>query len=721
MSQTKIHISRLSQLFHLQPCVSNLLGKLSLSLPGAWVSIVCSVFFLLVPVASYGEYYWEDGFMHEHWESYQEACNSGEISARVQYLDTYYSQDAPHYSQGGPTLETPVKSYCGWSIHHYKYIPGYGYYLVTDTYGSFYHYLEGPELGCEGNKRPSTILGNTTDGIDVFTGNKCNKDTDFSIAGNMGLTLTRSYNSLALAVGTGRLGKGWLHSFEQKIEVNDEYQVRLQKKSGRHLHFALIDGKWESASDINASIIKEDHNEWLYTGSDEQQIHFNTDGLPDWQENPAGYRLEMEYEDNGEGEKTQLKYVRDNLGQTLEFSYGENGFVAQIQHVESGRVWQYQQDDHERLIAVTFPDGSSRQYHYTNTNFPTALMGISDHKDGVSSIYAYYYYDENGRAQATEHADTINRRDIDIASNGVDFPEVTNSLGQVLSYIGDVDSGITKVTYLVQQDEADTSHFEYTGDNQLSKLTRNGHITTYGNYNTNNNPGIIVEAADTPQARQTSYVYDGRFFNKITGITEPSVSTGANKTTAMVYSDQGKLINVTINGFKPDGTAVSSSTSYEYDGPLSQLSRIDGPRNDVNDFTWFRYYPLSAAISKRGRLREVKDASRTLIRANIQYNVTGRIVSEDRPDGLSLSYTYYPNNDRRKTQTAKGNGMSRTSRFTYLATGEIKTVTRLYGTAAARTETYTYDSGRRLTRITDHKGNSIRYILNTEGERTRVE
>lgn len=48
------------------------------------------------------------------------------------------------------------------------------------------------------------------------------------------------------------------------------------------------------------------------------------------------------------------------------------------------------------------------------------------------------------------------------------------------------------------------------------------------------------------------------------------------------------LLTETITGFTPDGTPVSRTTTRAYDGPLHQLSFVDGPRTDVADHTWYR-------------------------------------------------------------------------------------------------------------------------------------
>lgn len=93
-----------------------------------------------------------------------------------------------------------------------------------------------------------------------------------------------------------------------------------------------------------------------------------------------------------------------------------------------------------------------------------------------------------------------------------------------------------------------------------------------------------------------------------------------------------------------------------------------------------------------------------------------KAVSETRPNGLVLSYTYYAGNDRLESLTESGGGASRTIRWTYLATGEVASITLGDGSPAATTLTFGYDNARRLEKVTDGAGNSIQYTLGNRGQ-----
>ncbi len=74
-------------------------------------------------------------------------------------------------------------------------------------------------------------------------------------------------------------------------------------------------------------------------------------------------------------------------------------------------------------------------------------------------------------------------------------------------------------------------------------------------------------------------------------------------------------------------------------------------------------------------------------------------------------------NDRLATLTETGSSGSRVTQWTYLATGEVETITTAFGSPDATTLTFGYDDARRLISMTDGLGNHIDYGLDTEGNR----
>lgn len=104
----------------------------------------------------------------------------------------------------------------------------------------------------------------------------------------------------------------------------------------------------------------------------------------------------------------------------------------------------------------------------------------------------------------------------------------------------------------------------------------------------------------------------------------------------------------------------------------------------------------------------------------MQYTATGKVQSETRPNGLSLSYTYYPGNDRLETLTETAAAGARVTRWTYLDSGEVASTTTGDGTPDASTINFSYDAARRQIRVADGLGNYVEYTPDTEGNREAI-
>jgi len=429
-----------------------------------------------------------------------------------------------------------------------------------------------------------------------------------------------------------------------------------------------------------------------------------------------------------------LERVDDNLGRAIVFAYHPDGKVEYVTD-ETGRQWHYQYDTAGRLEFVTNPDSTTKQYHYEDA-IAGNLTGLTDERGIRYSTFTYY---PDGLARESYLGPPA--APIELKIEGVSLAyspglnSLTDSRGNNRAYhFGDnvVGSEIFK-DLLTQFDGPEcagcaggSSSFVYDINtstpanstlNLLSKTEYDLQVD-YADYDEKNNPQTITEAVGTPEEIQKTYTYDPRFQSKITSITEPSVYTGSNKITSYSYDDFGNTTSEIIDGFRPDGTPVSRTTTYTYNGPLNQLSEINGPRTDVADIYTLEYYPDSPANgNNRARLKKITAPEDVVLYDNISYTATGNIDTYTGLNGLQVDMGYYPGNDRLEvlTQTDAGTGEIRKTRWNYLATGEVETITQGYATPAATTITFGYDDARRLTRIYDGFNNYIEYTLDTAG------
>ncbi len=135
-----------------------------------------------------------------------------------------------------------------------------------------------------------------------------------------------------------------------------------------------------------------------------------------------------------------LASVTDDFGKALVYTFNANGHVTSMTD-PYGQVHSYTYDAQDRLTHVTFPDSTTStsdnpvvQYHYEDTNSPTALTGITDEE---GARFATWAYDSSRRATLSEHNGGAERVTFDYSN--VDDPldprvVTTNALGKTATH-----------------------------------------------------------------------------------------------------------------------------------------------------------------------------------------------------------------------------------------------------------------------------------------------
>ncbi|MCW8994882.1 MAG: DUF6531 domain-containing protein, partial [Psychromonas sp.] len=536
------------------------------------------------------------------------------------------------------------------------------------------------------------------------------------------LTFVRHYNSQLALIDFG-VGFGWTSSFHKRLEIyTNSTVIRARRSDGRIERFSLVGSTWQGDPE-NTLTLEEDAMGYTLRLKDDSEERYDLTGRIVSETDSNGKTLTYSYNAN-----SRLDSVADDYGRSVSFTYNSDGYLDTLVK-PSGETIRYVYDSNRNLQQVEYsPDNVSRTYHYedprTTGFFKHYLTGITDER-GIR--YATFEYNDQNKVSASYHAGNADR--VDIVYNTDGNRVVTNSRGYETNYTTLKQHDVTLVTNKSGAgcSTCGNSNISYQYDpsnNNLLSKTDNGVTTEYGNYDAKGNYGYKIEAKNTPEERRFDYTYDPRFHAKVATITEASVAADQQKVTRYSYDNYGNLTNVTVSGFKPDGSPVSRTATYQYNGPLHQLSQYDGPRTDVADITTYGYHAYTGPTSSdpnNGRLMRVTGPDsgngRIILRDNILYDNTGKVISEDKPNGLHLSYSYYPGNDRLETLTQTTAAKSHTTQWTYLPSGEVASITQAYGSADATTLTFGYDDARRLVRIIDGLGNYIEYTLDTEGNK----
>jgi len=579
--------------------------------------------------------------------------------------------------------------------------------------------------------------------INIAIGNKYQQETDMSNIAPSLLEFTRSYNSMGGF--SSEMGNGWQHNYNRTIETvtsgngpSATTTAFAKRFDGKRYTFAEENGLFVTDPDVQDTLVQ-DANGWTYTEDNTIErydaegrlvsiTYLGGKGVFSY-DNPDGRTVHLSY--NAEG---QLDTVTDDIGASLSFTYDILGRVETVTD-QAQRTWQYIYSIIGNLEKVINPDLTERIYHYEDLlNNAYALTGITDERGNRYATWAYDSVD--GKAITSYHGNNVDR--IDVVYNDGTSRTVTNSRGGITNYqvITQNDSSlVTSVEGSGCATCASTdSSFIYDAYNNKAEVTVKGVTTQYQGYGETKYPRVVITAAGTPEQSTTTIFYDSRFDGLETlvigeSVYPPDTAAPYNTLIEKVYDGVGNLLSITENGFTPDadgwgvsGEALTRTTTFYYEGPLGQVSLIDGPRTDVIDTTQFEYYPNVESVGlNRGRLKQVTNALGQLVRSNIQYSATGKIKSETRLNGKTITYTYHPGNDRLWTMTESNGAESETTRWRYHNSGEVWDITTDYGGPNSTIVIFGYDEARRLTSIRDGKGNYRNFILDSEGNVEREE
>lgn len=302
---------------------------------------------------------------------------------------------------------------------------------------------------------------------------------------------------------------------------------------------------------------------------------------------------------------------------------------------------------------------------------------------------------------------------------------MTNSFSEVSEYTREIKDGMGYITSISKAQEsgglcstcAPIGTYEYSDVHTIDGITDARGYESSFSYDDWGNILSRTQAVGTENERTTTYTYDmyvlpdGIPVNKVETITTESVDTpGQNRVTQLWYDhDDGDVYQMTESGYV-DGVLKTRTTTVEHND-YGQITRVNGPRTDVNDITDFIYYPNEPSYgNKRGRLHKIITPSG--ITEYLDYDAYGHPLRVKDANNVETTYTYYPRGWI-KTRTTAGS----TYTYTYDKVGNLTQVEDPEG----RITIYRYDEAHRLYEIEDPLGNRTVYTLDTEGNRTKEE
>lgn len=552
------------------------------------------------------------------------------------------------------------------------------------------------------------------DPVNLGNGNFLYDRVDLDIKGRTGIRLKRFYNAQKEAVGG--FGKGWSHTYEEKIAERDGAPVYIQNDGGEEPFVKQGDGSWISVLTVGMTLWEEGEKRVLYMRNGDK-LYFTKDGRITEKEAQDGNRISYTYD-----ESVRLAKVSVSDGSCLQFTYGENGYIKEIAD-QTGRKISYLYDQKGKLCRAVMADGAEYSYVYDEKGYIVSVENPRKVKTVVNQ------YDESGRVVRQ------------------DFPD-----GGAMTYVYDDEHKETTLTerngskivykydeyrrHIATTDEAGTVRYTYNKHNRKSSVTDRRGNTTKFVYDNKGNMTMIVN----PQGGKVCFTYneDARpsvvkgvlggksyyHYNENGGITEFKNPMG--DVTRFSYDEKGQRDGVifadgtTVKlGYDERGNVVcltqadGSKWLYEYDALNRVTASVDGNGNR----TTYQY-------DSRDRIEKVTDCKGNI--CQYVYNASGRVVRKTDFDGHSSFYEYNELNkpvvfkDKEQNETryeydlmwnlsriVAPNGA--VSQYCYDGLGHLKQVILPNGGKIS----YDYDADGNRTGITDPEGNHITYIYDS--------
>ena len=552
-------------------------------------------------------------YLQEAFASGESACEAiASASSRYEVEVNFY--DPEHTSSYGTCNVTVTNPYTGFSYVR----RAYGSVLPRSCDTAPSQHLAWAEGLCQKDEGPPAECGQTNP-INLFTGFKYQRETDYASHANPHLRIERAY------FWDGAEGV-WRFAHRPAIETRefvDNTLVMVHRSDLSVLSFngTLAKG-FAPASDVVERLVALDDGMgnvtgWALTLGDDGVEAYDAQGRLASVTDRDGVRNATLSYDTLERTST----LSDRHGQSIVLGFDADGRIVQATDPH-GRLYTYAYDANGMLATVTYPDDTpadpndnpTRLYHYENTALPQALTGITDER-GLRT--ATWTYDAQGRAISSEHGAAgsgIERVSIDYTH--LEDPEdprvtLTNPLGkQALYHYENIQS--VRRTVLV---EGQASPYCAAAE-QARRYDRNGFLDAATDWEGNvsafvhDDRGLQTartEAVGTPQERTITTEWHPSF-RLPTRITQPG------RETSFTYNEDGQLLTRTERDLANGNTRT---TTYRYNAE-GLLAAIDGPRTDVADLTTLTYDAAGNRASLTDPLGQVTRFS--------AYDPSGRVL-----------------------------------------------------------------------------------------------
>ncbi|PKH09751.1 DNRLRE domain-containing protein [Planomicrobium sp. MB-3u-38] len=366
--------------------------------------------------------------------------------------------------------------------------------------------------------------------VNAINGNLTFSETDASLSGRgPSIEIARTYNSLSDQVGS--FGKGWLFSYDIRLDELSNKDVQLTEEDGTvHVYKYISEGVYAQPHGLYLPITST-ANTFVLTTKNQDKLHFGR-AASDFK--GRLFRIE-------DGEKLTNKVtlswsanpmtITDASGRVTKITFtGSNGLITKVEDY-GGRVWSYTYTNGQ-LTSVTDPTGATYSYTYENGLLKTindalnkqtvlgydASKRLTSVKDAVGKVTSLAY--GSGQASITHPAtQTYNGEASSSPATGTAVSSVDTltytGAGNPATLVTDTGTGKLnlKTTYTYSLNEltktvdprAGTETAVFDGEGNVLEVVGANQETTLASYNENND---VVSVTDALKETYTT-AYDG--------------------------------------------------------------------------------------------------------------------------------------------------------------------------------------------------------------------
>ena len=562
------------------------------------------------------------------------------------------------------------------------------------------------------------------------TGNKFQRESDYTGVGTFPLSFTRYYNS-STDDGIDGLGLKWRHSYMRHLDkiydLKSSDEILARRPDGKVLHYQVI--KSDNSVRVDADVLEKlvvvvdsgtgQTTGYTLTTAGGLVEHYNVDGRLESIVNTAGLTQTLAYN----ATTGFLETVTDPRGRTLTFAYDTNDRLETVTTPKQEIITLGYTGDN--LTTVTYPGTptETRTYHYENATYPNHLTGVTNENN---ERYITWGYDTEGRAISGTKAGGFDNYALNFTGTTA---EVTDPGGNTSIYDLVDQWGRTRASSI------DRPCLGCTGQRSGYTFDDNGYLASGFDFSGNetryehNLEGLQtcrIEAYGSNVARLTHTTWDTTL-RKVTQRDIYRPTQGANltpatcqaaitswfhiKQTSYTYVD-GNLTSMTETD---PVRAESRTTTYGYHPVYKTLETVDGARTGINDTTTVLYYDTATTDYQPGDIKEVQvvvDADTTLITKYLKYDANGRATEIEHPSGAIERRTYDP---RGRLVTSEHEDaalpLTLTTTYEYYPNGQVESVTLPEG----ETTTFVYNDAEMLERINHPNGDYTKYEYHPSG------